>query len=635
VVAYVDAPCNTLGNYDITFKLNGGSQYAQAETISNLEIVPCYDYTIYSDKNLYTMCENEKLIVPVKVQNTGTSPNTYSIKISAPTWIQSDQKTISLAAGEEKNFNLIIQPSFSTKGNFSAELELQSDKGKITKKLDFNLNVNSCYGLSVNIERDSDQICNGLSSSYNASIKNLGNFPANFDIKLEAPAWAKVDKSIVSLNASQEANLLITINPLADTKSADYAIILNVTDPVSKNEAQDSLTIKTLTEQDCYKPLISSNGESVDVYQDGTATFAFSIDNKGIKDAEYVVEISGNAAQFARVTPTTLQIAAGKAQTLYLYLAPSVDLPAGVYSVNIAARLKDTSISSSKTIFVNVVATKAESEALPETNATKQGFFQMLTGFFIKLFGLDKKETPTPQCSINNLSCQLEVLPLSNETNESNQSIQEVSENATINITGANVTNASTNVPEENETVSENTSTTSPITGSAINETNEIIAGNNLPPKLVKDIPNLEISSGDSVTVDLSEYFQDPENDALEYIAVKPLNLGILIEENKITIKAPSDFEGVRDVIFYATDGKNMVQSNQVNITVTKKTGSSGSSTPSAKPVSFAQFFAQYKNYVTGAIIILVIIILIVSGLGKKLLDFLEEDEGKNEGKKK
>jgi uncharacterized membrane protein len=697
ITAYIRTPCDFFGNYDLTFKLSADSKYAQAETTSKVEVIPCYDYSLTTEKNFYEMCENEKITVPVKLKNLGTAPNTYSIKITGPAWVQSDQKSVALSAEEEKSFNLIIQPPFKTQGNFTLQLETSSGKGKIIRDVAVDLKSNACYDTSVSIVKEIDQICNTLTNTYSATIKNLGRFKGNFDIKLEAPAWVKIDKTAVSLDADNETTVLITVNPPADTRSTDYSILVKAIDQLSKTESQDSMSINTMTSEQCYKPFISSQEEKVDVYQDGAATFAFTIENKGIKDAEYAVEISGNAAQFARVNPTTVQIPSGKAQTLYLYLSPSIDLFIGMYTVNIAARLKDTSIVSSKTIIVNVLK-YTEEQSINKTNQTainatkKQGFFQAfsqaITGFFIRLFSIK----PISQidatnitnisagqgaCSLTNLSCQL---PQDNETNisdEFNETSNETIDLTNItNLTGGNlitggvVNETKTNTTRENNTQENITNETNaafctnyywfdsdnsvcsrrqfcgmymyqglrtfstleeckdnlpePENQIEENETNE--TSKNQAPELTKKVPNLELVSGGNVTIDLSKYFSDPESDHLEYITVKPVNLSIMIRGSLITITSPENFTGIRDITFYVTDGNTMIQSNTVNITVSNQ--------PVNKPIDLAKFFVQYKSYIIGALVIALLIIILFSGIGKKILDFFEEDVEEEKKKK-
>ena len=501
VMAYVKTPCNVFGNYDLNFKVNADSRYAQTEAASKLELIPCYDYSATSEKNFYDLCENQKISIPVKITNIGTVENTYSIKTTGPNWIISDQKSLKISPNQEKTFNLIAQPPLKTQGNFSSSLEILSEKGAISKGIDLDLKVDSCYGSSISLEKAQDQICNSFKNTYKVSVKNTGKFKNTFNIILVAPTWVKIDKTQVTLNASEQTDLILEVSPPADAKASTYSIIVKMQDSLNKIENQETLSLTTISQEDCYKPFVSSEKDDISIPQDTAATLLFTIENKGLITADYVIELSGTAASFSKINPSTIHLEPNKAQTLYLYLFPSIDTQVNNYTLTLTSRLKDSTISSKKTIVVKVL--KASDQPIPnitnKTNQTtinqteekpKENFWQKMTGFFVRLFTPSKKTT---ESSTNN------------------------------------------------------------------------------PPELIKNIPNIEIESGSQFKIDLSNYFKDKDvNDSLDYIAIKPEDLNLLIKGSLMTIIPPRSFEGSRDIIFYATDGKKMIPSNLVKIIVTK-----------------------------------------------------------------
>lgn len=500
VIAYVKTPCNVFGDYGINFMVNADSKYAQTEAVSQMQLIPCYDYTLASEKNFYDLCENQKISIPINITNIGTVENTYDIKTTGPDWVVSDQKSLKISPNQEKTFNLITQPPLKTQGNFSSTLDVLSEKGAIDKKISLDFKVDSCYGSSVSLENTKDQICNSFENTYNVSVKNTGKFKNTFNIILEAPAWVKIDKTQVTLDAGEQTGLILEAAPPADTKPSTYSIIVQMQDPLNNITNQDILSLTTISQEDCYKPSVSSEKDEISVPQDTPATLLFTIENKGLITADYVIELSGTADSFSKINPSAITLEPNKAQTLYLYLFPSVDTPVGNYTLTLTSRLKDSTISSEKTIQVNVLKASEQSiiNITNKTNQTninqtqgkpKESFWQKLTGFFISIF-TPKKTTESPT---------------------------------------------------------------------------------NHPPQLIKNIPNIEINSGEQFKINLSQYFKDKDvNDTLEYIAVKPEDLNLLIKGSVMTIIAPQGFEGSRDIIFYATDGKKMVPSNLVKIIVTR-----------------------------------------------------------------
>jgi uncharacterized membrane protein len=505
VVAYVKTPCNVVGNYEISFKINADSQYASAEATSDLNLITCYDYSVNFEKTFYDLCESQKLEIPITIKNIGTTENTYKIKLGSPSWIAVDQSSLKISTNQEKTFNLIVQPSVNTQGNFTAYLEFTSEKGNVIKTAEINFNIGSCYGALVSIEKKEDKICNTLGNIYPVTITNIGKLSNTFDLVLEAPEWAALDKSQIKLDYKNQTTVLLAVNPPQDTKAATYPIIIKAIDTLSKKESQDTIQITTLTTENCYQPYITSEKDSIQVPQDTAATLLFTIDNKGFQTADYVIEISGTASTFSQINPAAIQVEPGKTQSLYLYIAPSIDMPVGNYSLSVAARLKDTTLVAKKT--VSVLVTKGEGIAIQPVNYTNK----TITGQVVSPEGKNFWKTIW-EAIVKFFKSIFTAQPSKNETG--NQTIQ------------------------------------------------------NLPPKLIKNVSNIEIDQGSSFTINLSEYFKDPEGKNLEFVTVKPLNISILIRGSLMTLTPSKDFQGIRGITFYATDGKTMVASNTVNITV-------------------------------------------------------------------
>lgn len=649
IIAYIKAPCNIEGDYTPTFKVNADSKYAQTETSASLKLIPCYDYSFDIEKNLYETCENQVTTIPITVNNLGTQDNTYLISLDSPSWISIDQKSLKISANQNKVFNLIMQPPLKTLGNFSANINFTSEKGSISQNLNLDIHVGSCYGSSLSFEQKQDTICSGLSNNYTVSLKNSGKFKDDYSIILDAPDWVSLDKSTVSLEPGEEAQIYVTVNPTSSAKATDYSILVKATDS-NKLETSDSLSLKVVSQEECYKPTVSSEKDEITVPVESPSTLLFTIQNDGIKTSDYIIQLSGTASSFSLINPSTISLDAGKAQTLYLYVFPPTQTELGDYTLTLTARLKDSSISSQKDIKIKVTGEESNQTApiIPEPNepiVKGKSVWQSIWDFIKSIF---------------------------------------------------------TKAPAENETSAENH-----------------------PPKLLKNIPNITINSGEAFTVDLTKYFADEDEDKLDFITIKPENLSILVNGDEITIVAPENFSGIRDITFYATDSQVMIASNKVTITVvseeqspseqepqteendteqnttqlqcntyyyfdntnkdcnskefcgaymyqglqtfstkeecqdnlpqigtgndteennetqnqtitsdnlTNNTNNQINNTSNETPVNEDQtakpsFFSQYKSYFILAIIAAIVIIIIMSGLGKKILAFFEEEE--------
>ena len=573
VMAYVNTSCNAAGNYEINFIAESKSPYAKANAKASIAIVHCYDYTVSSEKIYYEMCEAEKLTIPIKIKNLGVQPNVYKINMQGPAWATIDQKQISLNNGSEETFNLIVEPPYKTRGNSTIYFEILSDYGKVLKKHELLLNIVKCYDVSVTIPEEKDKICNALSNTYEVIVKNTGKFVNTYDIILEAPEWVTINKKRITLNATQEEPIVLDVHPPYNANPNTYKIKVKAFDPISKVEASDSLDITTISLEECYKPAINIDNDTITVALDNTATAIFIIENKGSHKANYSIELSGTATRFSQINPSTISIQPGKAIPVYLYIAPPLDLQTGDYVVTVTARLKDTTIAASKTITIKVV---------PETEAIV--------------------EQPKPEEKPEEKPAEVQA--------EKKPFFYQIISWITSLFKGKNVTNI--------------------IQPTIINET--IL---NLPPVLTKKIPDITIKAGSKEILDLSQYFADPENDTLTYLVIEPRNITITIIGSQVIIEPQKDFTGTREISFYASDGYNIVQSNHVKIIVTNSSIETNSSLIANSTETEQKVAMQKLVTPIIAVIIIAIIFIIIIKFGNKIISFFEEEEAQKRTKNK
>ncbi len=617
IEVYINTPCDVHGTYNFNFIVTSQSPYAQATKTATIDVVSCYDYTISSEKVYYSICDAQDLIIPLSIKNLGTANNIYKINMYGPSWTRIDQKTLTVTVGETRTFNLIAKPPFMTEGSFPVTLEFLSEYGKVMKEYELSIDVEKCYGVYVYIEESEDRMCNALSNTYGVVIKNTGKYKNSFDISLSGPKWATISERHIVLEADEEQSFVLDVHPPYKTEGGKYDFIVKAKDPISGVEAQDSIAITSITTEECYKPAISTKDDIVKVGRDGTCTAIFIVENKGSRSANYNIEISGTATGFSQINPGAIEIKPLEAQTLYLYIAPSPEIQLDNYTLTITARLEDTTILASKTITISVVEGEELLLTLP-LELEEEKEIDWYKKFFRWFVNLFKPKQ----------------LPKENITEEQEMEKEEII--------------------EEKE---------------------------NQPPVLKTDIPDFEIEAGQTYELDLSEYFEDPDEDELSFITVKPLNIDISIIGSVVKLTPQLDFEGTREVVFYASDGEEIAESNSLIITVTGaiikeeietnetevnetevetnetetnetlneteiETGNETLNETEIETVeivgeeqevseSTGNFVSKYKGFMIAGVIILLIIIILLTGIGKKIIDFFEEEVSVNRNNKK
>ncbi len=651
VYAYISTPCNVLGKYEVNFVAKSESEYSQTNAKSSLNVVFCYDYSIIPEKYYYPICENEKISIPVTITNKGVRTNNYKINLYSADWITADQKELSVEKNSSKIFNILAQPAFKTLGNYTATIEVLSNEGKVIKKQEILFESKNCYNVLTDIQESKDRMCNALSKSYSVLIKNTGSFKNIYDITIDGPAWATISEKRLTLNASEEKLLTLELNPPYEVKPETYEIKVTAIDKISNYSYSDTITLSTISVEDCYKPQISSQNNEIEIAKDNTGTVVFVIENKGINEAEYSLELSGTATQFAELNPGTVIIKPAKAQTVYLYLSPSPEVMLGNYSLTVSARLKDTTIVSTKTI--NVIVTKEVGQKITnETNVTQtevvvqKSIFQKIAEWFSSIFAKNENK--------NN--------------NDITTNVIEANTTDTINITNAtnitNTTNLTSNIQEEilieNKTEDNNSEDNKTEIIEEINVTNETVVIEETPveeetsteeqviqptpeikqtaPILENQIPNVNIKKNDKITFDLSYFFEDPNELKLTFVTIKPANVDIVINSTQATVIPKTDYTGMVQMTFYASNGKEITPSNKFNITISDKATTVLSYEEDSKEITIDKasfsaktFWNQYKYYLILSIFVIIVLALILSGAAKKAINFFQEDDEEKE----
>ena len=88
----------------------------------------------------------------------------------------------------------------------------------------------------------------------------------------------------------------------------------------------------------------------------------------------------------------------------------------------------------------------------------------------------------------------------------------------------------------------------------------------NQPPKQTKKIPNITLKPNQTKTLNLNQYFTDPDQDTIIYDTPQNPNINTTIKKQTLTIKPKKP--GTHTTYIYATDGTHLTTSNTFTITI-------------------------------------------------------------------
>jgi len=651
VKAYSKAPCDVYGKYELTFKSKASTSLSIATVKAGWDIKPCYDYSISTPADYYSACDHSSLTIPLSIKNSGTADNNYNLKIDAPSWINLEKNTAAVSQSGTTAVNIFANTPYLTEGNFTIKTEVSSVTGNVKQTLDTKINVRKCYNVLADIDKETDRLCNAVSNKYEVRIKNLGEFSNTFDLTVSGAPWAELSESSITLNAGEEKILTLDIHPPYDADAKTYKITVQAKDPVSQASYSDSIDINVATTEQCYQPAINVKQESLEIMKDNAATDLIIIENKGTDNATYIVDLSGTASKFSEINPGIVTILPGKAEIIYLYIAPTLLTNAGDYEAIVTARMKDSTVLSSKTIQIKVnEKVEAKGNVTIETIPTepKEGFFakigngisgfayqigKFVSNLFTGIFTLKPEIKLAENITINELKEKFQSGDM-NEAQLKEYFKQIGSESSADGLISQ--WKSELNITEDNQVavLTENESAAIAIIPENETITEEAVAEN----VTVENVAVENTGTSEINEINVTIVTNETENET----AITPENE--TVSEINITINETEVSENETSVTINITNESNEIitpSNESVNETIPSENASAEELNPSNELTNKFNFnfdFSKYKKYIIGAIVIILIMLLFITGFWKKIIEFFEEEtetpaNGKN-GKK-
>jgi uncharacterized membrane protein len=630
IKAYVKAPCDVYGKYEVTFKAKAETSLSIATAKANLEILPCYEYSLSAPSEYYDMCDNSKVTIPFTVSNTGTAGNKYTIKLNAPDWAKLENSQVLLAGGEKASVNIILSPPYLTNSNFTLKASVISSLGEVKKDYSIQANVEKCYNALVDISKENDKLCSAVSNTYEVRVKNTGRYKMTYDLS-SSKDWAKLSEDTLTLGADEEKIISLDVSPAYNTPADVYAITVTAIDPVSKASASDSINIHVATSAQCYQPSINAKQDNIELSKDSTATDLIIIENKGSENATYIVDLSGTASGFSEINPAIINIAPGKSEVLYLYIAPAMLTNAGDYEATVTVRMKDTTILSSKTvqITVNPAEEKKTAEVTVNNNETitpqKEGVLSKIGQGFAKIGNAISSAAKWAWNLIHSGARDVkhffENAFSGINPNITSMTVKELNANLTVGelkdnfISGAlsenqirdyfkslNISDDSVNVLIEQwkNDITENEPIENVTEIAEINETNITVEHAAPEENVTINIMNISVS------------------EIVNAIKNETENAVVISEHRANETESPAVISPVENATV-----ENILenQTNANNITAEIENMTNSLETPKIN-IDFSKF----RHYIIGAVIIILILLLFITGFWKKIIDFFEEE---------
>ena len=317
------------------------------------------DYSIYSGKfhdlkedegriefeyynATYNICEGEEKNIPILLQNKDVNNgNTYSLEVFGAGWANINVKEFSLPKKQSGTIFLILSPGQNTNGKYNVKISALSSIGKIEKDLGLNINVEKCYSLKLELEREQEKLCGGTKKQYAAEITNDGQQKSDVELKVSGPDWTNIDENTFSVAENDKKKFEVNVNVPYNAKGFFEVVIdAMIKEPISLS-SKKILKFDIVPKYECYKADIVTDAEIRSYY--GKSYIPIKIRNNGIKQSNYTIGLE--AQNWVSAEPKNLIVNPGQFGNWSLILNPDAEIPEGKYSIKINAHFEDMAYS--------------------------------------------------------------------------------------------------------------------------------------------------------------------------------------------------------------------------------------------------------------------------------------------------
>ncbi len=198
------------------------STEAQDKAYGKIIIEQCYDVEISTDKDTEYVCPGAAATFQIDVANTGKKSDTYTISADKGTL---SENIMIIEAGSSGSVLLLVNTKQGDTEDLTVSITAESGRAEASEEITVSMeDFDSCYGISVS--SDSDTIfaeeLNGY--LYTLTVKNEGEFDAEYTASVEGPKWVSINPETVSIKAGKSTEIFVYVSPEYTTAEGTYTI---------------------------------------------------------------------------------------------------------------------------------------------------------------------------------------------------------------------------------------------------------------------------------------------------------------------------------------------------------------------------------------------------------------------------
>jgi uncharacterized membrane protein len=362
-------PADQTGGFTVAVTAASQNSNAVAKQSLTLKSDACYDFSADADVNYVSFCENSEASIPLVVENSGSVDNRYSLSVEGPAWATVEDTSVAVPAGEARFTNVVLFPGFGVSGDYPVTVTIKGDKGSDTVEQEIVANIKSCHSADVKLSVVEDVMCPNTEILHTVSLVNTGEFDAKFAVNAVGASFASLDADFIDLAAGESAEFNLMLSPKEADAGSHTVVVAADAQEASKASAKAELDLTVASLENCFGVQTTAALRKVEVAAGEPAVIPIIVENKGLENSTYDIEVSGTGAQFVQLNPASLVLEGKSAETVYAYIAVPEETAVDLYKVTVAARLKDGTLSSADSFDIAIIT---EGEAPADVSAPEE-----------------------------------------------------------------------------------------------------------------------------------------------------------------------------------------------------------------------------------------------------------------------
>ncbi|MBD3209258.1 hypothetical protein GF367_02480 [Candidatus Woesearchaeota archaeon] len=279
--------CALSGDFAIPFHVAAEQNELAAELSHDLTVLEGYDY--FFGATIEDVCAQDVAELPVTIRNDALFSNDFSLWLEAPTFFSLEKRNVTIAADEEEVIMLTAAPGAADAGNHTIGLHAQNTIGGVRKTITADVIVNTCYGVSINVDVQEHIVdCAGY-REYPVLVENTGTMEENVTVAVAGSPFASFEQEHLVLGPGQTADLSLVLDIPAENA---VETVLQVRASVDGKDVvgEDTIAVSFVDEYACYQPGLAYNEVRL---SDQAGEFVLVLANNGLDTTTYDVAFDG------------------------------------------------------------------------------------------------------------------------------------------------------------------------------------------------------------------------------------------------------------------------------------------------------------------------------------------------------